>query len=73
MRPPRRKPVVNRQVDHRYLAELCARHQSGDYLLAAERFCRSKSMSARDTLRVKRLASQQAAIEAAIERSKKVT
>lgn len=71
MSSPRRRPATNRQVDHRYLAELCARHQSGDYLLAAERFCRAKDMSARDTLRIKRLAAQEAAVQAAIERSKK--
>jgi hypothetical protein len=64
---------ANRQVDHRYLAELCARHQSGDYVLAAERFCAAKKLPVLDALRIKRLAAQQAAIEAAIAQAKKDT
>ena len=71
MTGPRRRPATNRQVDHRYLAELCARHRSGDYLLVADRFCEAKNLSARDTLRVRRLAAQEAAVQAAIAKSKK--
>lgn len=63
-------PRQHRQVDHRYIAELCARHKSGDYVLAADRFCESKNLGALDRLRIKRLAAQQAGIQAAIDRTR---
>lgn len=58
------------KVDHEFLADLCARH-AGGYYTAAENFCKQKGLSARDRLRIKRLASQQAAIAAAIKRLQK--
>jgi len=62
--PQRRKP--RRRVDHRYIAELCARHQSGDYVMAANRFCQHQQLGALDRLRIHRLASQQAALQVAV-------
>jgi len=66
--PQRRKP--RRRVDHRYIAELCARHQSGDYVMAANRFCQHQQLGALDKLRIHRLAAQQVGIQAAIDRTK---
>jgi hypothetical protein len=61
----------HKTVDHEYIASLCARHLSGDYYSVAENFCKQNKLGARDRLRIKRLASQQAAIAAAIKRLQK--
>lgn len=71
MTPRRKPPRQRRRVDHRYIAELCARHASGDYVAAAEHFCQSKGLGTLDKLRIKRLAAQREAIQAAIDAATK--
>jgi len=55
-------------VDHKRIADLCARHRSNDYYTVVDRFCEAQGLSARDKLRIRRLAEQQAIIEKALDR-----
>jgi hypothetical protein len=57
----------SRPVDHRFLAELCARHVDNDYYTVVGRLCAAKKLSARDKLRIRRLAERQSAIVKAID------
>jgi hypothetical protein len=55
----------SRPVDHKFIADLCARHGNGDYYTVAGRFCEAKKLSARDKLRIARLAEQQKMVDEA--------
>jgi len=57
----------SRAVDHKFIADLCARHSNGDYYTVVDRFCEAKKLTARDKLRIRRLAERQAAVVKAID------